>query len=431
MPVSLPSRLHRRDFIKLGVLGGGLTLADYLRLDARGAVDARKNARSGILVFLNGGPSHQDMFDMKPEAPAEYRGEFRPIATNVSGVEICEHLPKLARCADQYAVVRGVSHNLAAHGLGKRYLMTGNRPNPLLEYPVYGSVASRELPVAPDLPPFVCVDYDDEGPGFLGLQYGALNTGEKPRYGQPFSVRGVTLDEGQSVAGFQNRKRLLDDVDNAFRGFEQLDDEVRSLDRFAQRAHDIIVSPRTREAFDLSRETPAVAGQFGTHEFGQSFLLAYRLVAAGVRFVTILVDGWDTHQDNFNTLKKTLLPQFDQGMSALLASLADGGLLESTAVMTVGEFGRTPKVNGNSGRDHWARAQFALLAGGDVRGARAIGASDDKAAEPAGDGYTPDDLAASFYHNLGIDPATEYPTGAGRPITLIRDGRPIRALFGA
>jgi hypothetical protein len=406
-----------------------LSFADYLRLDARGAVNSAKSARSGILVFLTGGPSHQDMFDMKPEAPAEYRGEFRPVATNVPGIEICEHLPKLARCADQYAILRGVSHNLAAHGLGQRYLMTGNRPNPLLEYPVYGAVASRELPCERDLPPYVAVDRDDEGPGFLGLQYGALSTGEKPRPGQTFSVRGVTLEEGQSVAGFRTRKSLLDDIDTAFRDFESLDDEVRSLDRFAQRAHEIVASPRTREAFDLSREAPAVAAKFGAHEFGLSFLLAYRLVAAGVRFVTIHVEGWDTHQNNFVELKQKLLPQLDQGLSALLAALGEGGLLESTAVLTVGEFGRTPKVNGGAGRDHWARAQFALMAGGDVRGGQALGASDDKAAEPAGEGYTPDDVAASFYQNLGIDPHTEYASGTGRPITLVRDGRAIDGLF--
>jgi hypothetical protein len=308
--------------------------------------------------------------------------------------------------------------------------MTGNRPNPLLEYPVYGAVASRELPCERDLPPYVAVDRDDEGPGFLGLQHGALATGEKPRFGQPFSVRGVTLEEGQSIAGFRARKGLLDDIDTAFRGYEQLDDEVRSLDRFAQRAHDIVASPRTREAFDLSREAPAVAARFGTHEFGLSFLLAYRLVAAGVRFVTIHVEGWDTHQNNFVELKQKLLPQLDQGLSALLASLAERDLLASTAVLAVGEFGRTPKVNGNSGRDHWARAQFALLAGGDVRGGQAIGASDDKAAEPAGDGFSPDDVAATLYRNLGIDPHTEYPSGTGRPITLVREGRPIRELFG-
>jgi hypothetical protein len=412
--------------LKVGAFGAGLSLSQFLRIAH--AAQGRDAGRSGILIFLQGGPSHQDMFDLKPEAPAEYRGEFNPIATSVPGIEICEHLPRLAASADKYALIRGISHNLSDHGLGTRYLLTGNRPSPLMRFPVYGSVASRELPAPPDLPAYVAIDRELEGPGYLGVQYGPLATGEHPRPGRPFAVRGITLDEGLTIEQFHSRRKLTDDLDTAFRGYEQLDDEVRGLDRFARQAHQIISSPRTREAFDVSRESPAIAQRFGTHEYSQSFLLACRLIEAGVRFVTVLIDGWDTHQSNFTALKQKLLPGLDQNLAALFSTLESKGLFSSTTVLVTGEFGRTPKINGGAGRDHWARAMFALLAGGGVRGGTLVGATDDKAAEPAGTGFTPDDLAATFYDKLGIDPATEYHTAAGRPITLVRDGNVIRTV---
>ena len=191
--------------LKVGVLGSGLTLGRYLELAAQSEKEAGDSGRSAILVFLAGGPSHQDTFDLKPDAPAEYRGRFRPITTSASGVDICEHLPKLARAADQYAVVRGISHNLAAHGLGQRYLMTGNRPTPVLRYPMYGSVVSKELPGADELPSFVSIERPVAGPGYLGAEFGPLSTGEKPRYGRPFRVRGITLGEGITLEKFQTR----------------------------------------------------------------------------------------------------------------------------------------------------------------------------------------------------------------------------------
>lgn len=420
--------INRRQVLQVGALGAGLSLSQCLRIAAAGEVDAA-NQRSAILVFLKGGPSHQDMFDMKPDAPSEYRGEFRPISTNVTGIEICEHLPRLARQADRLAIVRGITHNLADHGLGTRYLLTGNRPIPLLKFPAYGSVASKELPAAPDVPPHVAIDEDLEGPGYLGTQYGALATGEKPRGGRPFSVRGITLDDGLSIERFNRRRLLADEVDTFFNEYENLDDEVRGLDDFSRRSHQIIGSSRTREAFNLGREPQQIHERFGPSETGQSLLLACRLIEAGVRFVTVVIDGWDTHSDNFKELKTNLLPQFDQGFAALIDTLSQRGLLDSTAVMATGEFGRTPKVNGQRGRDHWARAMFAVLAGGAIRGGQAIGQTDDKAAEPAGDGFSPDDLAATFYHHIGIDPCTEYHTNTGRPVMLVRDGRIVRQLF--
>lgn len=421
------TQLTRRQMLKVGVLGSGLSLSQHLRLNAEtGQTDAQ---RSAILIFLGGGPSHQDTFDLKPDAPQEYRGQFDPISTSASGVQICEHLPLLARQADRYAVLRGITHNLAAHGLGTRYLMTGNRPTPVVKYPMYGSVVSREFPAAHDLPSFVSIDRPVEGPGYLGPEYGPLSTGEKPRYGQPFRVRGITLGDGMTIDKYRSRRELLSDLDTAFQGFEKQDDTVRGLDRFSEKAYRIISSPRARSAFDLSLEPDREINRFGRHDYGQSVLLTTRLIEAGVRFVTVLLEGWDTHQDNFNTLGRKLLPQLDQSLAALFDRLESKGLLQSTSILVTGEFGRTPKINGNAGRDHWARAMCALMAGGAVQGGQILGATDDKAQAPIDQGFTPDDLAASFFQNIGIDPKTEYSANVGRPITLIRNGATIPGLL--
>ncbi|MEQ9410348.1 MAG: DUF1501 domain-containing protein [Fuerstiella sp.] len=420
--------LSRRHMLRVGALGTSLSLSSFLRLNA--AQGKSDSGRSAILVFLGGGPSHQDTFDLKPRAPAEYRGQFSPIRTSVPGIEICEHMPKLARRADKYATIRGITHSLADHGLGTRYLMTGNLPTPVVTYPMYGSIVSRELPAAEDLPSFVSIDRPVEGPGYLGAEYGPLSTGEKPRYGQPFRVRGITLDGSLTIDKYRSRRQLRDDIDTAFDGFESLDDSVRGLDRFSEQAYRIISSTKSRNAFDLSLEPDREVDRFGRHEFGQSAMLATRLIEAGVRFVTVLLEGWDTHQDNFNTLGRQLLPDFDQSFSAMLDRLEERGHLDSTSILVTGEFGRTPKVNGNAGRDHWARAMCALMAGGSVRPGQVVGRTDDRAEGPDGDGFSPDDLAATFLQNIGVDPKTEYEANIGRPITVIRDGSPIPGVIG-
>ena len=423
----MPAHFTRRGLLQAGVLGS-LTLSQYLRSHGEEPPAAR---RSGVFIFLEGGPSHQDTFDLKPDAPAEVRGEFQPIATSVPGVRICEHLPMLAQRCGQYAIIRGVSHNLADHGVGKKYLLTGNKPSPTVSYPEYGSVVSRQHPSAEDLPTYVSVDESFAGPGYLGSRYRPL-TADKPRYGMPYSVRGVSLEDGLTVAKYRSQKQLLDDLDTAFAGFEELDDQVRGLDRFAQQAYSIISSPRTREAFDLGREKRSERERFGKHEFGQSLLLAARLIEAGVHFVTVRLRpaefDFDTHSQNFSRLRK-LLPPLDRGLASLLDRLRERRLLESTAIFAAGEFGRTPKINSDGGRDHWARAMCALLAGGDVQGGQAIGETDATASEPAGKGFSPEDLAASFFQNIGIHPDTEFSTNVGRPITLVRDGSPIRGLL--
>ncbi|MBC8242927.1 MAG: DUF1501 domain-containing protein [Verrucomicrobia bacterium] len=419
---------NRRQLLKVGALGG-LTLSQYLRLQAGTKTPLAK--RSGIFIFLEGGPSHQDTFDLKPGAPSEYRGEFKSISTSVPGIQICEHLPELAKRMKDYAIIRGLSHTLADHGIGKKYLLTGNRPSQTLSYPEYGAVVSKEHPSARDLPSYVSIDESFVGPGYLGNEFSAL-TANKPTFGIPYSVRGISLEDGLTVEKYNSQKKLLDDLDTAFRGYENLDEQVRGLDRFGEQAHDIISSPTTRTAFDLSQEAEPEMRRFGKHEFGQSLLLAARLIESGVHFVTVRLRpaefDFDTHSENFPRLR-ALLPPFDKGLAALMDRLKERGLFDSTALMVAGEFGRTPKVNSQGGRDHWARAMVALMAGGDVEGGQVIGETDNHAAEPVGRGYSPDDLAASFFQNIGIDPQQEFHTNVGRPVTLVRDGKPITQLF--
>ncbi|MCA9247409.1 MAG: DUF1501 domain-containing protein [Planctomycetales bacterium] len=425
--------IRRRDFLRMGAIGGtSLTLANYLKFAQAGQV-AQGGAQAAIFINLPGGPTHLDTFDMKPDAPAEYRGLFKPMKTNVPGVEFCEHMPKLAKCADKFAILRGVSHTLAAHRLGQEYVNTGSRPLASLEYPGYGAVVTKEKQAAPDLPPFVAIPNTNQRPGFLGVQYAALNTGQTPRPGQPFRVRGISLEGGVTIEEVERRANLLDDLDHTFNDYEQHNQLLEGLDRFGQQAQTIITSRSARDAFDVSQESPEFAKPFGETPFGQSCLLASRLVASGVRFVTVSLGGWDTHQNNFSKLQENLLPTFDEGFSALLNGLEQKGLLASTAIFVTGEFGRTPKINNRSepgGRDHYPRCMFMLMAGGRVRGGQVIGESDDKATGPAHDGISPDDVAASFYHNLGIDPTTEYHSTTGRPITLVRNGKVIKGLFG-
>lgn len=423
MPIPQLTTINRRQAIRVGLLGTGLSLSDYLR--AADAAGQPPTDRSAVLVFLKGGPSHQDTFDLKPNAPADYRGEFRPIRTNVPGIEICEHLPKLAQCADRFALLRGIAHNLADHEIGTSYLLTGNRPNPTVHYPMYGSVISHQLPGPDDLPRFVSIDRPLGGPGFLGPEYGPLSTGEKPQAGMPFRVRGISLDDGLTLDKYRSRVQLARDLDTFYQGLEGLDEQVRSLDRFSKQAFELISSPRCRDAMDLRLEGDAEINRFGKHEFGQSLLMTTRLVEAGVKFVTVILEDWDTHQDNFNALAGRLLPPLDQALAAFFDRMGKRGLLESTTVMVTGEFGRTPKINGNAGRDHWARAMCAMLAGAGVKPGQVVGETNDKAEEPSGRGFTPDDLAATFYRAIGIDPKMEFAANIGRPITLIRDGNPI------
>lgn len=421
----------RRDFLKIGGIGAaGLTLGRFLRAAAAGDVRRNAPARAAIFINLQGGPSHLDTFDPKPQAPADVRGEFQTIQSKIAGIELCEHLPKLAAVTDKYTIVRSISHTLAAHQLGSEYINTGNRPLPSLEFPGYGAVVSKELGGPPELPPFVSIPTSAQRAGFLGVQYAPLHTNSTPEPGQPYSVRGISLQNGVTVEAVEKREQLRQRLDTAFAGFEQNSQLLQGLDRFSQQAYTMITSTQAREAFDVSREQPAYAAKFGETPFGQSCLLASRLVESGVRFVTIGNNGWDTHQENWTRLKDNLLPPLDEGLAALFTGLEEKGLLDSTIVFVAGEFGRTPKINTDrGGRDHHPRAMFALLAGGGIRGGRVLGQTTADGTEPDGDSLSPDDVAATFYHALGIDHHLEYQTSTGRPVMVVRDGKVISELF--
>jgi hypothetical protein len=424
--------IRRRDFLRVGVLGAtGLALSDYLRLAEAGEI---KSAQATAAIFINlaGGPSHLDSFDLKPDAPAEYRGEFRPITTNVPGIEICEHLPRLATCADKFALLRGVSHSLTEHQMGTKYLNTGNRPLPSLEFPGYGAVVSKELSSPQDLPPFVAIPKTPQVAGTLGVEYAPFSTQTTPRAGKPFTVRGITRDRGLTIEKIQRRQRLLTDLEESFREYEKDSSLLKGMDRFSDRAHDILSSPRASQAFDISQEAESIAKLFPDHAFGQSCLLATRLVEAGVRFVSVDHGGWDTHDKIFTDMKGKLLPELDGGLAGLLTALDLKGLLATTSIFVTGEFGRTPKLSTQrAGRDHYPRAMFVLLAGGGMKGGQVIGASDAKGEAPAdGRGMSPDDVAASFYHSLGINSTKEYRTSTGRPVAIVRNGSVIPDLFG-
>jgi len=421
--------LARRDFLKVGAIGAaGITLADYLRLAHAGEVKS-PGQKSGIMVYLGGGPTHMDTFDLKPDAPDENRGEFKPIDTNCPGVQISEHLPKLAKCADKFAILRGVSHTLAAHELGTLYMNTGNRPLPSLRYPGYGAVVAKELATAPELPPFVAIPSTPQEGGYLGVKYAPLKTNSSPKAGQPFTVRGVTLGKGLTIEQLDRRQQLLADVDTAFKGYEESSDLVSGLDEFSKQAYNMISSPKARKAFDISQESPEIVKNFGTADFSTSCLLATRLVEAGVRFVTVSLGGWDTHQNNFEQLKNGKLGVLDEGLAGLFTTLAAKNLLDTTSVIVTGEFGRTPKINARAGRDHWPRAMFVLMGGGGMKGGQVIGASDAKGMGPAGDAITPDMVAASYFRSLGVDHHKEYHTNTGRPMMIVRNGEPIPQLF--
>ena len=360
----------RRDFLRAGVFGTtGLTLASYSQLSAASHVDPNAKGKAAIFVNLNGGPSHMDTFDLKPDAPSEYRGEFNPIQTCLSGVTISEHLPKLAACMDKFTLLRGVSHSVAAHELGTKYVNTGNRPLPSLEFPGYGAVITKERPGEAELPSFVAIPNSSQRPGYLGVKYAPMNTTSTPVVGQAYRVRGITMAGGLTVEDLERRRGLLTQIDRTFSDVEKDSQLLDGMDEFGRQAHTVISSTKAREAFDISKESPEFSKAFGSTPLGASCLLALRLVESGVRFVTVSNGGWDTHNDNWTALKTRQLPPLDEALSALFTGLAARGLLDSTVVYVTGEFGRTPKINSTrNGRDHYPRNMFMLLGGGGVRG---------------------------------------------------------------
>lgn len=425
--------VSRRDVLTAGIAGvGGLNLAAMLRLEASETEStSRKNA---IFIFLTGGQSHMDSWDPKPDA-GEMKGEFDSIATNVPELRVCEHMPQLARQADKYAVVRNVTHTQGAHSPGQRYLQTGNPKIPSLEYPDYGAVISKEHHSPVGVPQYVLFpgggsNSASYSSGYLGVANGPFTALGDPN-AKGYSVRALATPAGLTSQQMNTRRRLLERVDTRFRNIDIANQEVDGMDKSYQKAFDILQSKTVRRAFDIESEDSKIRDLYGRHTFGQSCLLARRLIEAGTRCVSIYNGGWDTHENNFRDLKSKLLPPWDQGLAALLVDLHDRGMLENTVVWCTGEFGRTPKINDKgAGRDHWARAMSMLYAGGGIRGGQVIGQTDKTGSEPDGDSYSPDDAAASFYRALGIEHRREYYTPDGRPVMLVANGTPIAQLWG-
>jgi hypothetical protein len=420
---------HRRDFLKLGTTGLlGLGLADVLRLEARGAARKGKKASSVIMVWLAGGPATIDMWDLKPDAPEGIRGEFKPIPTCVPGISICEHLPKSAKVMDKCVLVRSLHHNIPEHGIGTLYMTTGNRPTPALDYPALGCLASKLLSAPAGIPSYVAFsNVRTAGPGYLGTAYSAFEVEGKPDR-SPMRVQGVSLPAGFSLEDLANRDHVRNAFDVSFQAFDQAN-LAASLDKFHHQALDILRSDKTRKAFDLEHESAAVREDYGRAALGQAALAARRLVEAGVRFVTIGIGGWDTHARNFQNLRGSLLPQVDQALAALIADLDRRGLLDSTIVYCAGEFGRTPIINSAAGRDHWARSMAVLLAGGGLKRGQVHGATDAHGMLPVSDPCSPDDVSATIFHCLGIEPHLEIQSITGRPIRIFREGKIISAVL--
>jgi len=429
---------HRRDFLKVGSASLlGLSLPDVLRWETTAAdPETKKKAHSVILVWLAGGPATIDMWDIKTEVPEDIRGEFKPIETSAPGVYISEHLPQTAKVIDKCTIVRSLNHTVAAHGPGTVYMTTGNRPTPALQYPSLGSLVARLLPTDKGVPPYVAFNNLRNGvaglSGYLGTAYNPFEVeGGGGGKGQNLSlrVRGVSLPGNFTLSDLDDRNKLLENFDSNFKALDNSADLAAGLDKFHQQALDILRSDKTKKAFDLNLEPEAVRNRYGKEAFGQGALAARRLVEAGVRFVTIGTGGWDTHQNNFKSLKDRLLPQLDVTLSALIQDLADKGMLDSTIVYCAGEFGRTPKINKNTGRDHWARSMAALVAGGGFKQGCAHGTTDKDGMAPATEPVSPDDLSATIFHRLGIDPHLEMTTGSGRPIQLFREGKVVEKLL--
>ena len=441
MPRTDCEGFHRRDFLQVGAAGLlGLSLPSFLAAEAKakekGTDNPKAKAKSVILVWLAGGPATIDMWDTKPDAPEGIRGAFQEINTKAAGVRWSEHLPKTAAVADKLTVVRSLYHTIPSHAPATVFMTTGNKPTAALQYPSIGSLTAKLLPTEVGVPPYVT--FMDLRNGVAG-QAGYLGTGYNPfiiegsgggKNAANFRVRGITLPNGVSLDDLAKRDRLLTSFDDGFRQIDQNNDLVDGLDTFHKQAIEILRSDKTKKAFDLASEPASVRDSYPTTPFGQGALAARRLVEAGVRFVTVGIGGWDTHRQNFNSLKTRLLPPLDQTLAALVADLDDRGLLDSTVVMCAGEFGRTPKINKDTGRDHWARSMACVLAGGGFRRGYAHGTTDASGMAPATDPVTPDDVAATIFHQLGIRQDTELQTPTGRPVQLFREGKVVEKMLG-
>jgi len=431
----------RRDFIRLGLGGAaGLGFSDLLRLRANAAAakgQARPNNVNCILVWLDGGPSHYETFDPKPDAPDGVRGEFKSIKSNVPGTHFCETVPGLAKVAGKLTIIRSIAHKDPNHGGGNHYMMTG-APTPVpvgcgsfvTFHPSFGSAVSHHRGVKNGLPAYMTLDRMSRsgGPNFLGAQHAPFVIGGDPNR-EDFQVRDVVLPREISSGRAENRRALRASLDSLQRiHHKAAADPTVGFDSFYQQGVDLVTSPEAQAAFDISKEDPKVREKYGRHSFGQRLLMARRLAEVGVSFTTIYYGGWDHHRKIFETLPKHIKP-VDQGVAALVSDLEERGMLDNTMVVVLGEFGRTPKINKDAGRDHWPHAMSVLMAGAGIPGGQVVGATDVKGYHASENIYSPEDFASSLYTKMGVDPTTVLHKNTGRPVQLVNGGAPIKELF--
>lgn len=426
--------LNRRNLLTVGLVGGlGLSLADYFQLQTAQA-DIKKydsipaKAKSVIHIFLPGGSAHQETFDPKPFSPIEYRGDMGVVKTNTGDV-FCESLPKLAACADKFAVIRSMTHTEAAHERGTHNMFTGYKPSPALNYPSMGSVVSHEFGPRNSLPPYVCIPNmptEYAGNGYLSSSFAPFSLGSDPANGG-FQVRDLALPGGVTDARFARRRSALEAVNDHFASKEKAD-KVTAMSSFYERAYSMISSPAAREAFDLNKEPAAIRDAYGRNAAGQRLLMARRLALAGVRFITLTYGGWDMHT-GITSAMKGQAPALDQALAALINDLHSLGKLDETLIMVSSEFGRTPKINKDAGRDHWPKVFSVMLAGGGIKGGTIYGTSNSTASEPDLDPVSPQDLATTVYYQMGIIADKELMAPGDRPIEIVDGGKVIRKLI--
>ena len=425
--------LSRRNLITVGALGG-LTLCNFFRIrqaraDQKNYESKEGTAKSVIFIFLPGGMAHQESFDPKPFAPLEYRGPLGSIDTTIPGIRFSEVLPQLAQTAKKMVICRSMTHGEAAHERGTHNMFTGYRPSPALHYPSMGSVVAHEFGPRNNLPPYVFVPNLPNpfaGTGYLSSSYAGFSLGADPTRGD-FRVQDLALPGGVDESRFARRQKLLDVVNDHFRQREK-SDSMNAVDTFYQRAYSLISSQQARDAFDISKEDNAIRDAYGRHEAGARMLLARRLVEAGVRFVTLTYGGWDFH-DNINGNMRNMLPPLDQALAMLINDLESRGLLDSTLVCLATEFGRTPKINGTAGRDHWPKVFSIAMAGGGLKKGLAHGTSDSTASEPDQNPLTVEDWATTVYHMLGIVADKELMAPGNRPIEICDGGKVLKDLL--
>lgn len=416
--------IHRRNFLKLGAFGAGLTLADMMRLQAApsSGISVNGKMKSAIMVYLPGGPSHMDMYDLKPEAPSEFRGEFKPINTNVAGIQISEHFPMQAKMMDKLSIVRSLVSN-DEHS--DSYVMTGyteqvNRAAVQGQHPSFGSVMSKLRAGQSDIPPFVSLRGMSLGcePGYLGVAHRAF-TSEGP------GLENLKMRGGFTAGKLDDRKSLLTSFDTVRRDLDR-GTTMGGMDAFTGRAFDMISTGTVHKALDLKNEDPRTLDRYKNVE---AFLKARRLVEAGVGCVTLSYGGWDTHSMNFKTLKKQL-PELDRGIANLIQDLHDRGMEDDVVTVVWGEFGRTPKINSSdAGRDHWSPAMSALVAGGGLKMGQVVGSTNARGEYPKDRPYKVPQLLATLYGAIGIDPSMTFMNGSGRPMHILENRDPVVELI--